>query len=482
MNHPIATLLPGQVVRVDSPAPGVPTLPMTPCMRMTRFIRRTGLALLSACPCLGFADKVTLEDGAARLSGRVRAIDAAGALELESPLSPEPLRIKPGQFRKAEFDAAGEASAATGTLLELANGDVLPVEVESFDDRVLVARSPVAGRLEVPRAAMGTLQLGVGLPRTVFRGPGPADGWLGGSDDLRIDDEGMVSTGLTSAAREIGLPECFVLRFTLTWQLRQTPSFLVFFADPLKPKGERSDRYRFVFNSGGIEIKRLSATGNQHRSLLQLNRRPDQYPQRELKVEIRVDRKASRLQLFLNGEPENPVADPLQPPPSGSGLVFECNASERSPHTVRDIEVLELQEAGVRHRSEDRGEDLTKDSLVSRDEDRWTGRLLGIRKAETGLVYRFQGEGEEQPLEIPAEEVSTVFLASGGPADAAPAATPFVLRLRGDGRLRVRSCAFDAASASVSHPLLGELRLDRGNILALERIVPRPAPDQEGEE
>jgi hypothetical protein len=433
------------------------------------------LAIVLLSPPIRAADVVTLDSSESRLSGKVRAIDAAGVLELESPLSPQPLRIKAGQFRKAEFDAStAQEGGVTGTLLELANGDLLPVSVESFDRDMLVAHSPMAGRLEVRREVISALQLGIGSPRVVFRGPGRAGDWSGTSEEMRIDGEEITATGAASAARGLDLPERFVLRFTLKWQNGQSPSFIVFFADPLKGKHERSDRYRFVFNSGGIEIKRLTAAGGQHRSLLQLNRRPDQFHERQLQVEIRVDRKASQLQLFLDGLPENPVVDPVQPPPSGSGLVFECNASDRSPHTIRQIEILELQDNGVRHRSEERG-DAKEDGLVSRDEDRWNGRLVDVRKAGDEMVYRFKTTTQDDPLEIPAAEVSTVFFASGIAKDAAPAVTPFLLRLVGGGRLHVGSCTFDGAGTTVRHPLLGDLKLDRGSIVSLERSA-APAP------
>lgn len=449
-------------------------IPQPACFAGTLVLFLAVLAVLA--PSTRAADVVTLDSGDSRLSGRVRAIDADGVLELESPLSAQALRVKAGGFRKAEFEAgAPREEGATATLLELSNGDLLPVEVESFDDRMLVAQSPVAGRVEVPRAAMSALQLGIGSPRVVFRGPGRPAGWSGASDEMRIEGDEMIATGAVGTSRSFDLPERFVLRFTLKWQARQAPSFIVYFADPLNAKHERSDRYRFVFNSGGIEIKRLTAAGGQHRSLLQLNRRPDQFHERELPVEIRVDRKTSRLQLFLDGVPENPVVDPVRPPPSGSGVAFECNASDRSPHTIRHVEILELQDDGVRHRTEERGE-AEEDSLISRDEDRWTGRLLEVRKADAGTVYRFKSNNREEPLDIPASEVSTVFLAAASPDSAPAAATPFVLRLGGGGRLHVGSCVFDGTSASVRHPLLGALKLDRRAILSLERSTPHAPP------
>ena len=56
---------------------------------------------------------------------------------------------------------------------------------------------------------------------------------------------------------------------------------------------------------------------------------------------------------------------------------------------------------------------------------------------------------------------------------------PFVLRLRGEGSLRVTSCLFTEETVSAVHPLLGPLNFRRDGIVAMERTDPKPKPAPE---
>ncbi len=116
------------------------------------------------------------------------------------------------------------------------------------------------------------------------------------------------------------------------------------------------------------------------------------------------------------------------------------------------------------------------DSLISREDDRWSGRLLGIRNTAEGAMFRFKTGFQEEPIEIPEADVSTVFLAENEAVKPDLTAHPFVLRLPGDGALRVSSCQFSGDTASAVHPLLGPLTFSRGGITAMERISPAPEP------
>ena len=251
------------------------------------------------------------------------------------------------------------------------------------------------------------------------------------------------------------------------------PNFQIYFADPLKEKGELCDRYYLQFGGAGLEIKREAAKGKRFSTIIQLNRNPNLYPDQLLQVELRVDRKGSKMQLILNGETEGEFVDPIPAVPDGSGITLVCNPPNGSPQEIRDIEVLEFDELRGRHRAEDRGDPKT-DSLISREDDRWGGHLMEIRKTEDGPVFRFKSDFQKDLLEIQAADVSTVFFAAKDSKAAAPPPNPFVLRLRGDGTLRVTSCLFTEDAVSAIHPLLGELHLRRDGIAAMERTTPKP--------
>lgn len=440
--------------------------------------------ITAICCALGMAsatvhaDELTLAAGDSRLSGTVRSINENGVVELATELSPEPLMLRDGMLRKVQFSGGGSAEDASSAVIELTNGDLLPGTIESLDERLLTFVSPQAGRLEIPRDALKSMQLGVRRHAVVYAGPMSLDEWSDDGGEMRnwiFERKSLVSRGPSTASKLVDLPEQFILRFNLRWQARNNPNFQVFFADPLLEKGVAADRYYLQFGGAGLEIKRESSTGKRYHTVGLLNRTPNQYPDNQIKVEIRVIRPTSRIQLFLNDEPEGEFVDPIPSVPDGSGITFVCNTSNGSTQEISAIEILEFDDKRGRHGAEDRGNPKT-DSLISRDEDRWSGRLLSISQNESGSLFHFKADSQDVPMEIPESDVSTVFFTtrSDNPGAGGTEDHPrsYLLRLRGQGTLRVGSCRFTEDRVIAVHPLLGPLELHRDGIEAMERGQP----------
>ncbi len=434
------------------------------------------LALFGACAAgHAAADDLTLAGGDARLSGTVRSISAEGVVELASELSPEPLLLKSGSVEKIEFSNKASAGEPPSTLVELTNGDFLPANIESLNAEKLAVVSPEAGRLEIPRDRVKSLQLGIQRRKVIYQGPRGLEEWSDGGGEMKnwaFENEGLVSRGLSVASKTLPLSRQFTMRFTLVWQQGVAPNFRIFFADPLLAKGEPCNRYFLQFGGAGMEIKRESAKGKRYNTIAILNRSADQFPDHRVQVTIMVNRDTARLKLLLNGETEGEFADPIAEVPVGAGITLECNTPNNGVQEIREIEILEYDDSRKRHQTEERG-DLANDSLISREDDRWTGRLLEIRNTKDGARFVFKTDFQDKAVEIPAADVSTVFLSGATSKTADDKRLPFVLRLPGEGSLGVSSCEFTGESASAVHPLLGPLTFRRGGILSIERS-PKP--------
>lgn len=419
------------------------------------------------------ADELSLT-GDAKLSGTIRSIDESGVVELSSPLSPDPVLLKPGAVNKVVFSAPESGPVAPGALVEFINGDILPASVETLDDENLNVLTTDAGRLSIPRTTLKSLQLGVQQLKPIYSGPSSSEEWMHASDtgpSWRYLDKSLVANGPAKGSRTFETPLQFILKFTLKWQAG--PNFQVYFADPLVPKRDAVDRYYMQFNAAGLEIKRESTKGKKFQTVILLPRTPDQFPANQVDVEIRVDRKSSRIHLHLNGEPETAGIDPTGEPPTGNGVTLVNSSPVGITQEIRSIALLDFDNSRARHRSEDRG-DPTTDSLISRDEDRWGGRLLGIRKSKDGPIFSFKSDFQEEPLELMENDVSTLFFAKQGEKIEPPQDHPYVLRLRGDGSLRVASCVFSDGGITVKHPLLGDLKFARAGVTGLERVESEP--------
>lgn len=435
-----------------------------------------GMALACALPTGAIADDLKLS-GDLRLSGTVKSITPDGLVELSSTLSPEPLTIHADAIENVRFSDSDSPSQVPGALLELTNGDLLPVVVDALNETEIEVQMADAGPLKIPRSVLKSLQFGVTSRKIAYTGPQSLEEWNLSTDGQNVQDgqdgwgfaaKSLVANGPAYASRRVDAPRQFTLKFTLKWQA--DPNFQIYFADPLTPDAERVDRYYLQFNAAGMEIKREASEGKRFQSVILLARTPDLYPTSELDLEIRVDRNASRVHLLINGEPEGAGVDPSGSAPSGNGIMLVNAAPPGGTQEISRIEVSELDNSRTRHRSEDRG-DVSMDSLISRDDDRWGGQLLSIRKAQDSAVFRFKSDFQEAPLELLEADVSTIFFAgeAAAPASQEPEHA-FVLRLQGEGALQVTSCHFSAEGITAQHPLLGPLTIKRSGVAALERV------------
>ncbi len=451
---------------------------------MWTFKKTIALAALWSAASLAHASDELILHGSAKekLSGTVTGIEESGVIVLSSPLSEEPLRLKPHTVARVAFGSEGENTPQANMLVELANGDRLPVELKSFTPQTgMRVSSPAIGEMVLPSATLSSLELGVPERRLVFKGPGNTAEWnnirQNGFDKVSVEDNDWAINGRLEASRQINMPKNFVLRFQLEWQPRQQPNIKLHFASPDINSMAKANRYFLQFGSAGFEIKRESDNDKRFQTILVSSRRPDEFAKRQIEVEIHVNRTTKRIDLFLNGQLESWGLDPGPAAPEGAGIILGINGMNGTTHVIRNLSVHELNNTRIRHRAEDRG-NPNKDSLISRDEDRWTGELREIRRNETQADFIFKIPQSDEALVVPFDKVSTVFFRK--PADkAGDIPTKYRLQLRGEGLLSVKSCRISEQTITVIHPLLGELQLPKQTILGIE---PTQIKDNKGDQ
>jgi hypothetical protein len=426
--------------------------------------------LLVGVPSVSRADELAL-DGDSRLTGSVRSINGDGVVELLSDLSPEPVMLRASSVRNVEFDSPGQRMDLPEGIVELSNGDLLPARIKTFDGGILSVSTTDAGPMDIRREWAKSIQLGVQRQKAIYSGPRDLEEWtkdVEGARNWRFNEGTLASSGPAVAMRKIDVPSRFVFKFKLKWRLN--PSFTIYFADPLAKGAEKVDRYLLQFSSAGMEVKRESRTPQKIQTVILLTRDPDEFANREVEVELRVDRKNSRIHLLLDGEPEASGLDPQADPPTGSGFVFISSTPAGSSQEISGIQVLDFDDSRERHHSEDRG-DPELDSIISRDDDRWGGHLTGIRQAKDGAVLTFKSDFQEEPLELLESDVSTIFLAKPDSEIVPEPDSSWLLKLTGGGSLHVASCEFSEDEVRAIHPLLGNVTIRRSGIVALEQLA-----------
>lgn len=429
-------------------------------------------ALLLSLLLPAAADEVLLADGS-KLSGTVTALADGGQLMLASPLAFEPFQLKADRLKRVDFTAAAAFDDKDDALVVLANGDQFPGELAAIDADSVTVRTVFAGDIKIPRPSVNTIQLGVRPPKVIYSGPDDDKGWEI-KNGWRFDAKRFAAENSGTIFRKFDIPGSFLLRFRVGW--RNTPNIQVYFADDSFETTGKADRYYLQFGGAGLELKRQQSNdGHPFLSMASIPGDPADYPENNLEVELRVDRKLGLVHLFLNGEEEGKFADPVKTRPLGQGIMFRSNIGGDDSQFIDNIEVREWDPSSDRHRTEERGDDK-QDVLITRSSDRGTGSILGMVAGAEGGTIRYQGPHHPDPVELAVSDVSTLFFAK--PADATgPVKQAVVLGLRGRGSLGVTGCVFTAESVTAKHPLLGELTIRRDAVAHLARTEPEPEPE-----
>lgn len=435
------------------------------------------LALLGGCgSSLLWADNLTLT-GDSRLTGTLHSLSTSGTLELRSPLARDPIHVKLDQVTKLTFTPPTPLPSSSSTRLDLINGDQLRVDINSLDGETFIATTPFAGRLQFQRSAVKSMQVGLHEAETLYSGPQQANEWtqsIDPSKNWNFSNDVLSADGAASSSRDFDLPERFILKASLKWE--SNANFLISFADPLVRTTDPVDRYLFLFNGAGIEIKRESSTPPRFQTILTRSRTPDQFPTNALDVEIRVDRRTSRLYLYLDGEPEVTGIDPLPEAPASNGITLINRAPPGSHQEIKDIQILSFDNTASRHLGE-KSAAPSQDSLITRAEDRFSGQLLSI--LPTG-IFNFKSPIKEGPLTLSEDDVSTVFFAEPEDFESAENPTPYRLHLWDESQLSGTSCTFSEDQVQLEHPLLGRITLNRSAISEFERLTDEaPIPIEE---
>jgi len=437
-------------------------------------------AFAAACACLlaasssVMADEVRLLNGG-KLSGNVLSIQEGGAIRFDSPLSAEPLALNGDAVEQVEFQRAGATPTTGNTRFELINQDFLIGTLLGYSQETGARiEADGIGELNIPVGSLRYISLDVQPSQIIYQGPDDLANWTvserGGAENWGFGRERLSVTGAGQIGRMLELPDRYVIRTKIRWQGQ--PNFQLSFSDPLEEPQVRVDRYYLQFGRAGLEIKRETSSGKRYHTVGTLNRTPDQYPNREMDIELRVDHSQSIIYLAINGNQEGRFMDPFGVPPTAGGISLVSNASAGNTLEITGLLVESWHERATKLPARKRDAASNHDSLMMREGDHFGGTIHEIRKVGEDLMFSMKVDFREQPLEIHGDDVSIVSFATeqteDDDSDAAPA-PDFVLKLNERGRLGVTRSSFDAGQVRATHPLLGDLTISRDSVSSLER-------------
>ena len=403
------------------------------------------------------------------LTGTVSTIDTRGRLMIDSPNTAGPIVIRGSALRSIDFDVPPPDAPAHQERVHLTNGDVLPGLVRGMDTSHVDFRTWFAGDVRIPRPAIRSIDFNDAPQKLRFKGPGGPEGWIN-NDGWKFRSTTLVSGGRGTISRRKVLPEQFILRFQLVWD--SNPSFRFYFCDDYLKIGGDTDRYYFDINSGGMQLKRQAGNeGRTWHSLYSSRRRPEEFQDNNVDLELRVDRKRRLLYIYIDGELEGRFKDDIGPFPTGSGIMLESNSGGEIKNTIGSIEVYDWDAISQLHRNEGH-EDPTRDAIITTDSERHGGEVQGLVEEDGERILLLRNPHADALFHIPLRRTSVLYFRQGEPPSPHPGS--FLIDVAGRGQVQLADLRLDEATLSGQHVLLGALEVRREALLRLRSGSPDP--------
>lgn len=320
-----------------------------------------------------------------RLDGRFSGMKDATTVIWKREDVSEPMAFKTAQLRQVVFRQGRAATPLQGlSSVMLVNGDRVPGNVVSIDEREVAIDTVFAGRVVVPRDKVSSLAPNPLGGKLLYHGPFSTDGWMmrdpakdaPGAPGAPVEADPFATQeaappteekkdkkpawthasgawyhdeGSTGLVREVGMPDRATFAFHLAWRSRLSLS-VAFHADlkePPKVEGEADPNIAnnprnltplafgnaYVLNlySGYVTLNRsgFDEAGKPFLDPINTNAASARLPEMgEAAIEIRCNRVTGEISLFVDGEfamqwNELPLEEPrnkVTQPEAGGGI------------------------------------------------------------------------------------------------------------------------------------------------------------------
>lgn len=409
-----------------------------------------------------------------RFVGELLSMSAEEGLLMSSPNSPVPIAFKADSFDRLEMDGPHEADPFQTERLVLTNGDILPGNLRSLDEETVVYEGLVGGILNMDRAKISTLRFGIKPQALTYSGPAPLSDWSGnGSDSWVMSEaanEGLLLMERGRIQKNVALGQQFKIQFHLRWD--ENPSVRVYFGCDLDQEGLQ-DRYYIDINKAGVQVRRERSTEPRFQMLVSLAQN-EAFDDKEVEVEVQVNRILGTLDLYLDGELVRQMEDSA-PPTTGDSLIIERNGNDKSVSFLSNLRVYDWDAVSQIELLEETG-DQDSDSLIDVEGKRISGTVLSLEEEavdeaneEAPKPSRFllQSPFADEPVAIPSKRTRIIYFQGSEQDDVATDFPKYEIDIANDGLVSAQEISLTEKNATLIHPLLGEVTLPRSAIKSI---------------
>ena len=380
-----------------------------------------------------------------QLHGLLLGIDQDSGLRWQSPEAHDPIAFKTGQISQVKLDSHKPADAGSSAQrIGLTNGDELPGNIVSLDDKSLVLDTWYGGRLSIPRAMLRRMTPLSDAGSSLYEGPTGLEGWvigrMGGGRSWSFRDGALVGTTYGTIGRDMKLTDMSDIEFDVV--MRGNSQFSV---------GIYSDRadnfgncYMLQLSNGYTELQRYSRNGGSNdlgsTQLLNVMRHDKSH------IELRTNKEKKSIWLLVDGKMVKEWTDPADFNGAGGNIIFSCQ-----PGTYVKISNIKVSKwNGKFDDSNNTTEKTSEDTVQLANEDKVSGHLISIQDGKA----KFSSSYAE--LNIPIERIGQIDLSSDHSDQAKQASSDVRAYFPEGGSVTMQLAHWDAKGCTGSSPNFGK--------------------------
>lgn len=334
-----------------------------------------------------------------QLHGILLGIDPDTGLHWRSPEARATIDFKTSQISQIRLGShKAPNTPQSAQLIVLTNGDVLPGNIVSLDDKTLLLDTWYAGHLTIPHSMVRRITPLSNANSPIYEGPAGMDGWVvgrvGASRSWSFRDGALIGSNYGTVGRDVKLPDLADIQFDVV--LRGNNQFSI---------GIYSDRadnfgncYVLQLSTGYTELQRNSRTGSTDLGGTQLQNimRHD-----KSHIELRASKQKKSIWLLIDGRMVKEWSDPAEFNGDGGSIIFACQLG-----TVVKVSNIKVSKWDGKFDDSSAAANTNDDCVQLVNGDKVTGLLESIQDGNA----KFSSSYAE--LNIPLERIGQIDLAS----------------------------------------------------------------------
>lgn len=421
----------------------------------------SAIALVAAAAAFAGGDTLVFMNGD-RLGGRLMDSPGSGFLRWQVAEGAAVVEVPVEVVHRVVLAQGVRTSPNHELSVRLGNGDVVQGVLSGLDDEAVKIESPWFGWASLPRRMVSVMNVNTG-GYFVLPDPGAPEDWRSNrADAWKLSEGELVSTDFGTFSRDMPFAERIRIAFDVVGASPSSGLTIQFFvANPEQPNN--GNHYAIQLTGTFAYARKTSLPlPDEENENPRPNTEPVGQPQSfdrrintgAMSVVVLANLRSGEIVLEIDGEEVASWLDPRGfPGETGNGIAFSNNSQSRI--AIRNLNVSRW--SGVT--DEDDGDHLEHDVVVTRNDDRFQGRITDM----SGELIELEAEGFG-PLSMPSERVISVRLASEARERPRRMRGDVEVSLRDGGRLTVRLDNLEDGSLGGYSETGGGWRIERSGI------------------